>query len=405
MTKQMTKPLMTLGVGGCLALAIAVGCGQPMPPPSETADEIPAFADGIPAFEYDPTWPKPLPNNWMTGSIGAMAMDSKNHIWVAQRPGSTTNLSERYGLEGLGECCFPAPPVLEFDPEGNLIQAWGPIHDDQGQLLGDQVWGPHPDVAWPVSEHGLFVDDQDTVWVGSQNDPSQLMRFTRDGTFLMHIGEQEATSSNDPVNLAGPTGIVVDAETNEVFVADGYRNRRVVVFDADTGAYKRHWGAYGKQPPDGPQGGAPVEGPYDPDVISEQFATVHCLMMSRDGLLYICDRRNNRIQVFQKDGTFVQEAVIATSKGFGAVHAIAFSPEAEQRFLYVGDGANKKVWILRRETLETVGSFGRGGRGGGEFLVVHALAVDAEGNVYVGETINNNRVQKFRFVGMRPVAE
>ena len=207
------------------------------------------------------------------------------------------------------------------------------------------------------------------------------------------------------MNLAGPTGIVVDAEANEVFVADGYRNRRVVVFDADTGAYKRHWGAYGKPPPDGPQGGGPVEGPYDPDVISEQFATVHCLMMSRDGLVYVCDRRNNRIQVFQKDGTFVQEAVIATSKGFGAVHAIAFSPEAEQRFLYVGDGANKKVWILRRETLETVGSFGRGGRGGGEFLVVHALAVDAEGNVYVGETVNNNRVQKFRFVGMRPAAE
>ena len=403
MTKPL-KPLMTLGIGGCLALAIVAGCGQPVPPPSETADEIPAVGDGIPAFEYDPTWPKPLPNNWITGSIGAMAIDSQSHIWVAQRPGSTTNLSERYGLEGLGECCFPAPPVMEFDPEGNLIQAWGPIHDNQGQLLGDQAWGPYPDVAWPVSEHGIFVDE-DTVWVGSQSNPSQILRFTRDGTFLMRIGQQEATSSNDPLNLAGPTGIVVDAETNEVFVADGYRNRRVVVFDADTGVYKRHWGAYGKPPPDGPQGGSPVEGPYDPEVISEQFATVHCLMMSRDGLLYVCDRQNNRIQVFQKDGTFVQEAVIATSKGFGAVHAIGFSPEAEQRFLYVGDGANKKVWILRRETLETVGSFGSGGRGGGKFLIVHALAVDAQGNVYVGETINNNRVQKFRFVGMRPVAE
>ena len=298
MTKPL-KPLMTLGIGGCLALAIVAGCGQPVPPPSETADEIPAVGDGIPAFEYDPTWPKPLPNNWITGSIGAMAIDSQSHIWVAQRPGSTTNLSERYGLEGLGECCFPAPPVMEFDPEGNLIQAWGPIHDNQGQLLGDQAWGPYPDVAWPVSEHGIFVDE-DTVWVGSQSNPSQILRFTRDGTFLMRIGQQEATSSNDPLNLAGPTGIVVDAETNEVFVADGYRNRRVVVFDADTGVYKRHWGAYGKQPPDGPQGGSPVEGPYDPEVISEQFATVHCLMMSRDGLLYVCDRQNNRIQVFQK---------------------------------------------------------------------------------------------------------
>ena len=188
MTKPL-KPLMTLGIGGCLALAIVVGCGQPMPPSSDTADEMPALGDGIPAFEYDPTWPKPLPNNWMTGNIGAMTIDSQNHIWVAQRPGSTTNLSERYGLEGLGECCFPAPPVMEFDPEGNLIQAWGPIHDDQGELLGDQAWGPHPGVAWPVSEHGIFVDDQDTVWVGSQSNPSQLMRFTRDGTFLMRIGQ------------------------------------------------------------------------------------------------------------------------------------------------------------------------------------------------------------------------
>ena len=395
----MTKTLMTLGIGGCLALAIVAGCGQSVPPAAGTADGIPA--DGIPAFEYDPTWPKPLPNNWVTGNIGAMTMDSQNHIWVAQRPGMTTNLSERYGLEGLGECCFPAPPVMEFDPEGNLIQAWGPIHDNQGELLGDQVWGPYPDVAWTEYEHGIFVDDKDTVWVGNQRDPSQLLRFTRDGTFLMRIGQQEATSSNDPVNLAGPTGIVVDAETNEVFVADGYRNRRVVVFDADTGVYKRHWGAYGKQPPDGPQGGSPA----DPDGRLEQFATVHCLVMSNDGLLYVCDRANNRIQVFQKDGTFVREAVIATSRGFGAVHAIGLSPEADQRFLYVGDGANKKVWILRRETLETVGSFGRGGNGGGEFMVVHALAVDAQGNVYVGETRNNNRVQKFRFVGMRPVAE
>ena len=127
------------GIGGCLALAIVAGCGQSVPPAAGTADGI--LADGIPAFEYDPTWPKPLPNNWVTGNIGAMTIDSQKHIWVAQRPGSTLNLSERYGLEDQGECCFPAPPIMEFDPEGNLIQAWGPIHDDQGELLGDQVLG------------------------------------------------------------------------------------------------------------------------------------------------------------------------------------------------------------------------------------------------------------------------
>lgn len=358
----------------------------------------------VPAFEYDPTWPKPLPNNWVTGNIGAMAVDAKDHIWVAQRPASTTTLSERYGLDGIGDCCFPAPPVLEFDAAGNLVQAWGPIHDDKGQQLGKQVWGPFPDVAWPMSEHGIFVDYKDHVWVDSQNAPSQLVKFTRDGKFLLRIGQTEAKSNNDTSNLAGPTGILVDPKTNEVFVADGYRNRRVVVFDADTGAYKRHWGAYGKRPPEGPQGGNPVEGAYQPGMRSENFASAHCLAMSRDNLLYVCDRVNNRIQVFHPDGTFVKEGVIAPkTKGMGSTFAIGFSADPNQRFVYVADGSNKKVWILRRDDLRVVDSFGHGGRAGGELLLAHALAVDSKGNVYVGESFDNNRVQKFRFVGMRPV--
>ena len=404
-----TTALTPYGIGVYLVLALLVGCGQAAAPPAGPADTEGPTAlagdsdgEGIPTFEYDPSWPKPLPNHWMTGNIGAMTIDAQDHIWVAHRPGSTTNLAERWGLEGIAECCFPAPPILEFDPAGNLIQAWGPIHDDEGELLGEQVWGPYPDVVWRVYEHGIYVDYQDTVWVGNQRDPSQLVRFTRDGTPLMRIGEREATSNGDPLNLAGPTGIVVDPESDELFVADGYRNQRVVVFDAETGTYKRHWGAYGKVPPDRLQGGG-FGG--DPAARLEQLATVHCLMMSEDDLLYVCDRLNNRIQVFQKDGTFVQEVVVTDSGGFGAVHAIGFSPGPEQRFLYVGDGANKKVWILRRDTLETVGSFGHGGRGGGQFLVIHALVVDSDGNLYVGETRNNNRVQKFRFVGMQPSAE
>ncbi|MDO8632121.1 MAG: hypothetical protein Q7R41_16680 [Phycisphaerales bacterium] len=205
------------------------------------------------------------------------------------------------------------------------------------------------------------------------------------------------------MNLAGPTGVVIDPKTNEVFVADGYRNRRVVVFDADTGAYKRHWGAYGKKPPDGSQGGNPIEGPYQPSVRSQNFATAHCLAMSRDGLLYVCDRGNNRVQVFHPDGTFVRENVIAAqTKGMGAVFAIGFSADKDQRFMYVADGSNKKVWIVRRDDLAVVGSFGHGGRGGGQILLAHALAVDSKGDVYVGESFDNNRVQKFKFVGMRP---
>ncbi|HEV8316550.1 MAG TPA: hypothetical protein VGQ10_04040 [Vicinamibacterales bacterium] len=386
-----------LGISGvCLSVGLIVALGTTVVTQRNQRNEVPAF-------EYDATWPKPLPNNWLTGNIGAMAIDSKDHIWVAHRPGSTTSLSERYGLTGDGECCFPAPPVLEFDQAGNLLQSWGPIHDDKGQLLGKQVWGPHPEVEWTLSEHGIYVDYKDNVWVGSQNPPSQVLKFTRDGKFILRIGKEESKSSNDTMSLAGPTGLVVDPKTNELFIADGYRNRRVIVFDADTGAYKRHWGAYGKRPPDGPLGGNPIEGKYDPNVRSQQFATVHCAMQSKDGLLYICDRVNNRIQVFQTNGTFVREGLVAPqTRGFGAVHALAFSPDREQRFLYVADGANKKVWILQRNDLRILGSFGTGGRGGGQLLIAHALAVDSKGNIYVGETINNNRVQRFRFTGMRP---
>ena len=394
---------------------------------SERAAEIGAVSEDaaapgtvqIPVFEYDPTWPKPYPNNWTIGNVGALSIDSNDHVWVAHRPASTTGLFERYGLTGEAECCFPAPPVLEIDQAGNVVQAWGPIHERDGTLLGEQVWGPFPDVEWPTNEHGIFVDDQ-YVWVGSSSPPSQLLKFTRDGTFVMRIGKKQAESINDTENLAGSTQMIVDAETNELFVADGYQNRRVVVFDAESGAYKRHWGAYGNQPPDGPQGGAAIEGgeeywnhvihggKYTPFWLttgerSQNFATVHCLMMSQDRLVYVCDRFNNRIQVFEPDGTFVKEgAVREETLGAGSVHAVAFSPD--EQFLYVADGTNKKIWILRRDNLEVLGSFGSGGRMGGQLMIAHALAVDTQGNVYVGETVDNNRVQRFLFKGMQSVA-
>ena len=366
----------------------------------------------VPTFRYDPTWPKQLPNNWITGNIGALFVDASDHVWIVQRPSSTTGLAERYGLSGDAECCFPAPPVMEFDTEGNLLQAWGPIHDGTAELLGEQEPPPYPMEAWPTSEHGLFVDHEGNVWVDSQSAPSQLVKLTRDGTkLLLRIGRQEATSSHDTENLAGPTGIVVDPESNEVFVADGYRNRRVIVFDATTGAYKRHWGAYGK-PPSDPQAPSTSEvladrarglgAKYAPEIRRQQFDHVHCLVEGNDGLLYVCDRANNRIQVFRKDGTFVKEGFVAPNTlGFGSLLAIAFSHDAEQRFMYVADGPNHKVWILQREDLSTVGSFGAGGRGGGQFVLPHAIGVDSQGNVYVGETVDGNRVQKFEFTGLQ----
>ena len=383
-------------------IALFAILGRPDPLASQDAARTKARVE-VPVFEYDPAWPKPLPNHWITGNIGAMVIDAKDHLWIAQRPGSTLALSERYGLEGNGECCFPAPPIMEFDPAGNLVQGWGPTHGEKGELLGKQAWGPFPDVEWPLYEHGIFVDHRGNVWVDNQQPPSQVMKFTRDGRFLLRIGKEESKSSNDTMNLAGPAGLLVDAAANELYVADGYRNRRVIVFDADTGAYKRHWGAYGRRPVDPAPGPAPVQGP-GPGVRLQQFATAHCVAISVDRLVYVCDRANNRIQVFRPDGTFVSEAMIAPdTKGFGAVHALAFSADKAQRFVYVGDGANKKVWVLRRDDLRILGSFGQGGKGGGQFMIIHALAVDSKGNLYVGETRDNNRIQRFTLTGTRRV--
>ena len=363
-----------------------------------------AKGDEIPTFKYDPEWPKTLPNAWITGNIGAMFVDKDDHIWIAQRPATTTSLGERDLLEDKGTCCTPAPPVMEFDMQGNLLQSWGPIHildteTKTQKLVGKQVSPPYPDGVWPSNEHGIYLDHKGNVWLTSSNEPSQLSKFTKDGKFLLRIGKGEAKSSNDKENLAGPSGVYVDPKSNEVFVADGYRNRRVIVFDADTGAYKRHWGAYGKPPTD-PQVTRP-----DPDMEKrkQQFELVHCIAHSNDDLLYICDRANSRIQVFKKDGTFVKEAIIEPKQlGLGTSFAIAFSPDKDQKYLYYGDGSDKKIWILRRSDLKVLGSFGSGGRNGGQFVLIHTIATDSKGNLYVGETIDNNRVQRFLFTGMKP---
>ena len=359
----------------------------------------------MPNFTYDPSWPKELPKKWIIGSVGAVFVDAKDHIWIAQRPGATTNLSERFALEGVSECCVPAPPVIEFDQAGSVVQAWGLIHDQKGAPLGPQVSGPYPDGAWPMSEHGITVDFKGNVWVDSSTPPSSLLKLTNDGRLLMRIGKEQGKKSSDTVNLGGPTSILVDPKTNEVFVADGYENRRVIVFDADTGAYKRHWGAYGRPPSDEPAPATQPGAVFDVVKRREQFDHVHCLTEDKDAVLYVCDRANNRVQLFRKDGTYLKEVLIApATKGFGSVMSVAFSPGA-QEFMYVADGANHKVWILKRATLEVLGAVtGNGsGRGGGQMLVLHSMGVDSKGNLYVGETIPGNRIQRFTFTGMVPV--
>ena len=281
----------------------------------------------VPRFQVDPLWPKPLPNRWVMGSVIGVSVDSRDRIWMIHRPSSLSDNERAAALDPpLAACCVPAPPILVFDQEGNLVDSWG---------------GPGAGYQWPQSEHGLYVDDKDNVWIGG-NGPNdhQIVKFTQDGRFLLQIGRSGMSrGSNDTENLKQPTTMTVDPVANEVYVADGYGNRRVIVFDADTGEYKRHWGAYGNRPDDADPynaSGATVGPDYDPDKPpSRQFSrAVHGVTISQDRLVYVADRVNNRVQVFEPDGTFVQEGFVdKRTRGFGSVFELAFSKDSGQQFL------------------------------------------------------------------------
>jgi hypothetical protein len=355
-----------------------------------------------PYFDVDPFWPKPLPNHWLLGSTIGVSVDARDHVWIIHRSSATLHENEK-GLElspRRGECCAGAPPVLEFDQAGNLVGHWG---------------GPGQGYEWPASNHGITVDHKGNVWIGG-NGPqdAHVLKFTSTGKFLMQVGKSEARrgapgtdgqptyvgGSHDQRSFGRVAKIFVDPKTNEAYLADGYLNKRVAVIDAETGALKRYWGAYGSKPDDADAG------PYKPEAPpAPQFRNpVHCADLSNDGLVYVCDRVNNRLQVFQKDGTFVKEAAFAKSTlGAGSVWDMAFSRDAGQRYLYISDGLNMKVRIVRRDTLEELTSFGDGGRQPGQFYGVHSVATDSRGNLYTTETYEGKRVQRFLYRGLRPV--
>jgi DNA-binding beta-propeller fold protein YncE len=364
-----------------------------------------------PRFEVDPLWPKPLPNHWVIGNTIGVSVDSQDHVWIIHR---TTSLEpkEIYAAANppAAECCLPAPPVLEFDQAGNLIASWG---------------GPGPGYDWPNSNHGITVDYKGNVWIGGNGrgpapagqapneDPdgniiqpyndNMVLKFTQSGKFLMQIGHpHQSKGSNDVANLKGAAKLFVDPKTDELYVADGYGNHRVIVFDAETGKYKRHWGAYGNKPSDANLG------PYKPeDPPAQQFRNpVHCAELSNDNLLYVCDRPNDRIQVFKPDGTFVKEVFIAkNTRGDGSVWDIAFSKDPQQKYIYLADGANEKIYVMQRDTLEILTSFGDGGRQPGQFYAVHSIAADSKGNVYTTETYRGQRVQRFMYKGLATVTK
>jgi DNA-binding beta-propeller fold protein YncE len=341
-----------------------------------------------PRFEVDPLWPKPLPNNWYIGMTIGVGVDAQDHVWIVHRP-DTISPNEAAADQKTGECCSKAPPVLEFDQAGNLIGHWG---------------GPGEGYEWPESNHGITIDHKGNVWIGGNGaNDAHILKFTQGGKFLAQFGHKGKTAgSNDTENFGRAAKIFVDPKANEAYIADGYLNKRVAVIDADTGKFKRYWGAYGNKPDD------TNLGRYNPDAPpAQQFRTpVHCADLSNDRLLYACDRVNNRIQVFQPDGKFVKEQFIAKrSLAEGSVWDIAFSKDPQQKYLYVADGRNQKVHILLRDTLEILTSFGDGGRQPGQFYSVHSIATDSKGNIYTTETYEGRRLQKFVYKGLAPVTK
>jgi DNA-binding beta-propeller fold protein YncE len=321
-------------------------------------------------------------------------VDARDHVWITHRP-STLQPNETRSIWRA------APPVLEFDADGTLVSAWG---------------GPGQGYEWPQLEHGIYIDHHDNVWLGAGGDrDSHILKFTRAGKFLMQVGRQgKGGGSNDTQNFGAAANMVMDPETNELYVADGYVNHRVIVIDADTGQYKRHWGAYGKRPDDGyfQRSGERLPGPFNGAVQHEdkpsqydpngppppQFRIVHAVRISKDGLVYVCDRTNDRLQVFHKDGTFVQEAFIAKETfGSGSVWDVGFSVDPDQSFLFVPDGTNQLIYIVDRRSLKVVSSFGGAGHWAGQFYGAHNLAVNSKGDLFITETYEGKRVQKFMY--------
>jgi DNA-binding beta-propeller fold protein YncE len=342
-----------------------------------------ASAQPVPQFKPDPFWPNPLPENWILGQVSGIAVDRSDNVWLIHRPRSL--LDDEKGAAANPPatiCCRAAPAVLKFDGAGKLLASWGRPGEGQG-------------FDWPQQEHGLHIDNDGNVWTaGNGRQDGHILKFSPDGKFLLQIGKPgKFEGSNVTTRLGSPAHMVTDDDANELYVADGYQNRRIIVFDSKTGAYKRHWGAYGKPP------GADDKLPaYDPAApVSQTFGNpVHCVRISNDGLVYVCDRVNDRIQVFKKDGGFVKEfRVEPKTLQNGSVWDLVLSNDKEQRFIFIADGANGQIHVISREDGKLLSQWGRHGRQPGQFKWVHNLAIDSKGILYTSEVGFGRRVQKF----------
>jgi NHL repeat len=340
------------------------------------AQSSPDRATAVPMFQVDPSWPK-VPAKWKLGDASSIGIDAADHVWVLHRPRTLP----------ADQLSMAAPPVIVFDGAGNYIQSWG---------------GPGSGYEWPEREHGIHIDNKGFVWIGGNNCPArglpglkavgddQLLKFTQAGKIVMQIGHSsESTGNADTRNLHQPADAVVYRKTNELFVADGYGNHRVIVFDADTGQFKRMWGAFGNKPVDLDQCPPPSLNAVPDGPGPQQFSIVHAIRVSNDGFVYVADRENRRVQVFTTDGKFIKQRV----KGDAPfARDLALSPDPDQQFLYVGGGTD--IVVLNRKTLDIVESIsGPGMLGGG-----HHMATDSKGNIYVAAT--NRGLQKLEFKGL-----
>jgi DNA-binding beta-propeller fold protein YncE len=379
-----------LAIGtGLLALLVALGLGQ-----SVLQRVAAAQAKGgtqAPKFEVDPMWPQPMPNHWVMGNVIGVGVDTKDNVYIIHRGAGSLEAKEIYATTDppSADCCVPAPPVVEFDADGKFVRAWG---------------GPGKGYEWPASNHGITPDSKGNVFIGGNGaDDGQVLKFTQDGKFVKQFGFAYASAgSNDMWAFKQVAKISLDEGANEAYVSDGYGNHRVAVIDMDTGKIKRYWGAYGNKPDD------TNLGRYNPTApVAQQFRNpVHCAEPSKDGLVYVCDRVNDRIQVFQKDGKFVKEAFVEKNTlGDGAVWDIAFSKDPQQKYFYLADGANEKIHVFDRQSLTELTSFGDGGRQPGQFYAVHSIATDSKGNVYTTETYRGQRLQKFVYKGLASVTK
>jgi hypothetical protein len=396
--RNLTFGLALVGVIGVVAAA------------AEAMDDMAAEqqAGQVPLFEVDPFWQKPLPQHWLVGPMIGITTDPNDGVWIVHR--NTLNqfvLNTEVGMvtdtsyynpnapqlrngTPLSECCQPGPPIMHFDAEGNLLHAWGGPGTETGNY------------KWPESNHGVTIDGQGNVWIGGNGGSDRhILKFTADGRFLAQYGTPGAEpSSTSEVNFSQVARLWYVAQGNEIFVADGYGNRRVAVLDAATGRMKRMWGAKGNRPDDAAAEALPAYRPGETP--PNQFRTpVHCANRANDGLVYVCDRPSNRLSVFRSDGTFVRETIIAPQTfSQGSTWDVAFSPDQQNRFMYLADGQNMKVYVMDRQSLEILYSFGDGGRQPGLFFAVHSIASDSQGNIFTTETYEGSRLQKFRYTGM-----